>query len=1041
MKKFVLVALAVLTTVISYAQTTITGKVVSGDDGSPVSYANVMVEGTKTLVFTDDDGKYEIKAPADAVLVFSQMGFTTQSIAVNGKSVINVTLQTETELLDDVMVVAYGTVKKGSYSGSASVVKEAALKDAPVVNFEQVLAGKAPGVQVGSYSGQPGAEADISIRGYGSFNAGNQPLYVIDGIAATTGDWSSGNMSTSSMNFLNPSDIESITILKDAAAASLYGSRASNGVILITTKKGKNGQMTSNFKASVGFSYFAYNNYPVASDAEQEWMHRTAWLNYGNRYPSKWQGSYSSVDAYAQAKVDQYYPARDESKYIYKDWEDVLFHVGVSQDYEYNISGGSDKARVYASVAYKDQQGVVRIDYLKRFSTTVNLDAQVNKHIKVGGNFQYSWQYQTGHQDGQSSKDNPFYQWKVILNERWPYKYRDTGELYNEPWNSSFQTRNPTVTYDAQLNDCEQNRLMLKGWVEATPIESVKIKSTVSSDWLNEVDKFCWFYGHPNFGAYGEGYASDRIRNVNKVVSSTTATFDKTFNGKHHVNVLAGWEAEREMFKYTRASQTDFSYMGAKESYLAATNKDGYSYRRNTTMLSLLGSASYDYDSRYYITGTFRRDASSRLAKDTRWGNFWSVSASWRFSNEAFLKDAEWLNDAKLRASYGTSGTLPSDHYGYMALYSFGNYGDAGSSYPSNLANTDLSWEKNKNWNVALDATIFDRYTFGIEYYEKKTTDLLLDAKIPSITGFTSTLTNIGSMRNRGLEVSVNVDILKSKDWDLSVGANLSTVKNKVLSLAEEGEYQTDGYSHIWRAGYCFYQYYTRNYLGVDPATGTAMFAKGGLYQKGTTLSRDIMDKNGKTIPAGTVLTEDMGDYTPVDNVQNASSMVIDGKTSIPKVFGGFNTDFRWKNLQFSMAWSYSFGRYIWDCAVDQMESDGYYYSHRNISTRQTNMWTPENTNTSVPIRVADIGSGYYNSTRMVKNADYVRLKNATISYNLPKNVVNKINLTNVRFYVSGSNLLTFSGLNVDPEIANHGETNFVMPPLRTYSLGLEVSF
>ncbi len=1046
MKKFVLFALAVFTTVFCYAQTTITGTVVSGDDGTPIPYANVQVEGTKTLVFTDDNGKFEVKAASDAVLIFSQMGFTTQNVPVNGKTVINVTLKGETELLDDVMVVAYGTVKKGSYSGSASVVKESQLKDAPVASFENVLAGKAPGVQVGSYSGAPGSEADISIRGFGSFNAGNQPLYVIDGIAATSGDWSSGNMSTTSMQFLNPSDIESITILKDAAAASLYGSRASNGVILITTKKGKAGQMVSNFKASVGLSYFAYNNYQTATDSETEMLHATAWRNYGIKNPSE-VTKYGTLDAYVNAMVQQYYPARDYDKYIYKDWEDVMFRTGVTQNYEYSVSGGSDKARVYASIGYMNQQGVVKIDYLERFSTTVNLDAQVNKYVKVGGTLQYAWSYQSGHQDGQSSKDNPYYQWKVILNERWPYAYHadgthEEGELYNERWNSSYQTRNPTLTYDAQLNDCEQNRLIMKGFVEVSPVEGLKIKETVNSDWLNEHDKFCWFYGHPNFTAYGQGYASDRIRNVNRVTSSTIATYDKTFGGKHHINAMVGWEAEREKYAYTRASATDFSYMGATESYLASTVKDGYSYKNGKSLLSLLSSLAYDYDSRYYITGTFRRDGSSKLAPDTRWGNFWSVSGSWRFSNEAFLKDAEWLNDAKIRGSYGTSGTLPSDNYGYMSLYSFTNYGASGASYPSNLANTDLTWEKNKNWNIGLDATLFDFFTLGVEYYEKKTTDLLLDASIPMITGFSSALSNVGSMRNKGWEISVNFDIIKKKDWDLSIGANWSKVDNKILSLSREGEYQTGIYTgKCWMPGYNFYQYYTRNYLGVEPETGTPRYAEGSHYDAGEVADQEVWLKDGTKVMKGEVVPQDTYNYRPT-NRSNASNMIIDGKSAMPKGFGGFNADFRWKDLSFTMAWTYSYGRNIWDAAVDQMENDGYYWSHRNISSRQLQMWTAENTNTSVPMRIADNGEGgYYNSSRMIKNGDYVRLKNATISYNLPKSAMNKIGISNARVYVSGVNLLTFSGLNVDPEIQNDGYTNFQMPNLRTVSLGIDVSF
>lgn len=950
--------------------------------------------------------------------------------------------------LEETIVVAYGTVKKGSYSGSASVVKENALKDAPVVSFEQVLSGKAPGVQVSSSSGQPGSEVDIQVRGYGSFNAGNQPLYVIDGVPATSGDYSSGNISTSAMNYLNPSDVESITILKDAAAASLYGSRASNGVILITTKKGKAGKLTSTFKANVGLSYFAYDNYPLASDSQTEALHRESWTNYANNNPSAWK-KYSSVSDYVDAMVAKNYPAKDESKYIYKDWEDVLFRTGVAQTYEYSVSGGGEKGKIYASIAYTDQQGVVSIDYLRRFSTTINGETQIGKRLKIGGTVQYSWQYQDGHQDGQSSKDNPFYQWKVILNERWPYQYKD-GSLYLEAFNPGLSTINPVASYDAQVNDARQNRLILKGWAELKFTDWLTAKTIISSDWLYVHDKFGWLYGHPNFYAYSDvgGYMSDRHRNVNKMVSSSTLNFDRTWN-KHHVSAMAGWEAEKETYRMTRIGKIDFSYLGATESIMGANFDDGYSYSRELAILSFLSRVAYDYNNKYYLTGTYRRDGSTKLAPLTRWGNFWSISGSWRFSNEKFM-DFAWLNDAKVRGSYGTSGTLPSDSFGWLAAYGYTFYGDKGASYPGNIANTDLTWEKNKNWNVGIDATIFDRYTFSVEYFNKKTTDLLLSASVPSTTGFSSSLMNIGAMRNDGWELSLNIDIIKKKDWDFSFGVNWSTVNNEILALSTEDEAQIST-PHIWQKGYSFYQYYTRNYLGVCPEdnymgnsrlkAGNPMYAEGSFYKKGEVVDRDVYLKDGTVVEKGSTMPKDSYNYYPT-NRNNSSSMIIEGKTAIPKGYGGFNFDFRWKDLSVSMAWAYKYGHYIWDEGVEQMENDGYYSFHRNISKRQLNPWSETNTNSNVPKRIQDNNQGgYYYSSRFMKKGDYLRLKNMTVSYNIPKSFTNQLGISNARVYVAGSNLLTFSGLNIDPEVPANGRYKYSMPALRTVSLGVEVSF
>ena len=347
-----------------------------------------------------------------------------------------------------------------------------------------------------------------------------------------------------------------------------------------------------------------------------------------------------------------------------------------------------------------------------------------------------------------------------------------------DTWSPSFSTVNPVPTYDKQINDAWQNRVLLKGWAEIKFADFLKLKSTIGEDWLYIHDRFGWLYGHPNFYAYSDtgGYMADHHFNIRRLVSSTTLNFDKTW-GDHHVAAMAGWEAEEENYEESVVNKIDFSYMGATQSVLATNFDDGYTYTRQGTLLSALGSLSYDFGARYYLTATFRRDGSSKLAPETRWGNFWSVSGSWRFSNEPFLKGSSWLTDGKIRASYGTSGTLPSSYFGYMSVYDYTSYGNTGASYPGNLANSDLSWEKNKNWNVGLDLRLFDMLGVTVEYYNKLTTDLLLDATVPSTTGFSSTLMNIGSMVNRGWEIAVNADILRNKNgWNLSVGANWSQV-------------------------------------------------------------------------------------------------------------------------------------------------------------------------------------------------------------------------------------------------------------------------
>ena len=415
------------------------------------------------------------------------------------------------------------------------------------------------------------------------------------------------------------------------------------------------------------------------------------------------------------------------------------------------------------------------------------------------------------------------------------------------------------------------------------------------------------------------------------------------------------------------------------------------------------------------------------------------------FRKELFTKP--FINDRIVDRLFG----MPSDYFGYMSVYNYTSYGSNGASYPGNLANSYLSWEKNHNWNVGMDLRLFDQVDLTVEYFNKLTTDLLLDASVPSTTGFTSTLMNIGSMVNRGWEIAVGWDILRNKNgWNLSVGANWSHVHNEILSLSEEGESIADT-PHVWQAGYPFYQYRTRNYLGVCQEdnymgnsrlkAGNPMYAEGSWYEKGETADQTVVLKNGTVIEKGGTIPEDTFNYYPT-NRNNSSNMILEGMSAIPKGFGGFNLNVGYRGLTLDMAWSYKYGHYIWDEGVEQMENDGYYDFHRNIGKDQLNAWTPTNTNTNVPRRIRDNGQGgYYYSSKYLKKGDFLRLKNLTLSYNLPRGFNSKLGLAGARIYVAGTNLLTFSGLNIDPEIKSSGYYNYSMPAMRTVTLGLDLTF
>ena len=998
---------------IAAAQVRVTGMVTYAEDGTPVAYAAVTIKGVSGIgVYTEADGKYSLdNVASNATLVFSYIGYSTQEVAVNGRSVINVALSPDAALLDEVMVVAYGTTTRGSYSGSASVVRNDKIKDLPVPSFIQALSGNVAGMQVSQTSGMPGAMPEIQIRGISSFNAGTAPLYVIDGIPMISGDYSTSNMYTSAMNYLNGGDVESVTVLKDAAAASLYGSRAANGVILITTKKGTSGKAVSNFKASVGFSYFAMKNFQMTTEAESEMLIREALTNYGTDNPSViTSNGYTDLNAYVNGQTQRYFPARDPSLQ-YVNWEDALFRTGVTQNYEYSISGGGQNSRVYASVAYANMEGINVMEYMTRVNATINAEQKVlNDKVTMSAGFQFGVTDQSGHQED-DVWDNPYAAFVQRLTPRWPFKNAD-GSYWMQSYDGTAY-RNPINNFDKQITESKQYKTMIKGSINWEILKELNLKTTLSYDNLRVDDRFGWMVGHMNGEAYGMGYMGDKYARIEKLVSSTTLNFNKSF-GDHNISALAGWEAERTDHKYTHLSMTDFANYNLISTELAATLVSGGTSEDQDALLSFLSSLNYDYKSKYYLTGTFRSDGSSRFGLATRWGNFYSVSGSWRVSNENFMQGIKWIDDLRLRASYGTNGIVPGSLYGHMALYSYDSYGTDGAAFPYNVANSNLSWERNENLNIAIDLTLFNKLNITADWYERTTKDLLLDAQIPSTTGFTTSLMNVGSMLNRGIELSANIDVLKKGDITWNVGANWSTVHNEILELSGEKSLAPSR-PFIRQVGYSFYQYYSREYLGANAQTGAAEYISNRVQADGT-LDKSIATRS------------------------NAASTLLEGKTALPKGFGGFNTTFTWKDLSVNLNFNFKYGHWVWDDTTDDIQTDGQ-YPYKNMSRKQLDRWTTPGQVTEVPRRTLTPNGGYYDSDRFLVKGDFLRLKGATISYNIPKAWTDKINFRNAKVYVSGTNLLTFTGMEFDPEIRMSGYYDFGIPPLRTISFGLEVSF
>lgn len=1041
--------LAMFLTLTGFAQVKVTGTVTSSEDGSPVPYATVAVQGSQTLhTSTDLDGNFVLNGcPKDATLVITYIGFTTLEIPVNGRSVVNVVLNPDTMALDEIMVVAYGTAKKGTYTGAAAVVKQEAIKDVPTVSFEQAMNGKVAGMQVTTTSGQAGSSSSIRIRGIGSMNASNEPLYVIDGVPVISG--SSGQMgdylytSNNVMATLNSNDIASITVLKDAAASALYGSRAANGVILITTKRGKEGKPTVSFRASVGITpSWAVDNYETASVQENVNMlymvfhdYRTSngrteadanayalrqlnskWNQFGYDFTTAGTGLYDNVDIKGRTDGIE----NRDGKYF--DWDDAYFRTAIYQTYDLSVSGGTDKTSYYTSLAYTKEQGRVYVNEFDRISGRVNVSQKVGKHFEFTTNVSISNTDKSGYNDTRSTTGNYFMQTRNLL---WPV-YWPTDYKTGDPWTARYASLAQNMLYYNDYWDNNSRTLKLAA------SETIDLKFT---DWLNLKSIFSYddtrvkdhiYYSAEHFnGSSVNGSVTEMTTVYSKLVSSTTLNFNKTF-GKHNVGALVGFEAERNNTDFMRASGEDLP-VSALHTVATAGVLDANAYYWGNAMMSMLSRAEYNYDNKYYLSASYRRDGSSRLGEEARWGNFWSVAGSWRISDENFMKGQDVISNLRLRASYGVNGTLPSSNYGWRSLtgYSY-KYMEQPGGALSNAADALLSWETSYTSNFALEFGFFNnRLTGSVEYFNRNSKDLLQDVPISYITGFSSTLKNVGEINNHGFEIELGGDIIKNQNFRWSANVNASLIRSTVTKLYEGQDIiwsdptgGDDRAYYIYREGESTLAFYGREWAGVDPSNGAQYY-----YSNNDNADLTIDGRN------------------VVYDFNDADEVIIGN--AIPKVFGGINTDLEWKGITFGLNFTYKLGGDLMDGAERDVADDGYYWNRIRSQYYYDNMWTASNTTGTQPkIRGTDLEDAIERSSRHLYNASYLRLKTISLGYRIPTNVVKKIGLSGARVYFNGSNLLTCSKYKIaDPEVNEYGTRGWETPIAKTYTFGLELSF
>lgn len=975
--------------------------------GEPLIGANVVEKGRSTNgVITDFNGKFTLEVDESASLVVSYIGYLAQDIPTKGKGDFHIILKEDTNTLDEVVVTGYGDFKKATYTGSASVLTTEKLEALPVVSVGQMIESNIPGISVvAGTSSQPGAKTTLRVRGVASMNASTEPLYVLDGVPIPSYDLSNfTSMSEAGgMGFietLNPADIESITVLKDAASASLYGAKGANGVVLITTKKGKEGKLRVNMAAKYGITDFAYTYRPLMGGEERRELIHEGLVNFQlDKGVSE-----QEAQQYADANIDQYAKRLPQG---YSDWESALFKTGYQQDYNLSASAGNQNSSFIGSLGYTKQTGVSLNSEMERFTGRVDASNKYKK-VEFGMNASFSWTKNVHLPEGKFY-GSAIYASKVNLTPSTPIYNEDGTYASGYRENNGY---NPIL--EAEVNDyyARTVRAMGTAKIAYNVWDNLKVSSVFTVDYSLTKD---FFFQSPDgrdgatYQGRGRMQMTDRIR----YTSQNNLTYSKTF-GKHSVSAVTAFEVMKYDYEDLYAAKKTYGQDINTSLGNAADPIDADQKLQEDALMSYVASVNYSYDDKYYASFSFRRDGSSRLSPDTRWGNFWSLSASWRLSQERFMQPLKSvLSDLKLRASYGVNGNLPSSYYGYQSTYTTGAfYSGKPSPWESTLGNEELTWEKNYALNLGLDIGLFSRVNVSLDWYTRTTKDLLMSKQLNSISGFSSLLTNVGQMRNTGVELEVRSNNIKTKDFSWTTAFNLSHNKNKILKLADLPWF-VDG-RYVRKEGYPFNTIYLREYAGVGPETGSALY-----YD-------NQQDENGN--------------YTKNKVTDPGQASPIPLKDITPTISGGFMNTFNYKFIDLSFNLSYSFGGYSYDNASYILQDDGYSVIS-NKSTEQRRRWQKPGDITDVPRFVyGNKKGGNYNSSRAIHSTDHIRLKSLILGLNAPKAWLQKLGIGNARIYFSGTNLLTWAAYGqYDPEMS--GVVGFYTPPLKTYAFGLELKF
>jgi TonB-linked SusC/RagA family outer membrane protein len=1031
--------LSVVTLSSVYAQSRkITGRVTGADDGQALPGVSVKVTGTNTGVQTDNDGLYSLQLPANAqTLTFSFIGYNPQTVTIGQGNRYDVKLTPNNKQLSEVVVIGYGTVLKRDATSAISSVSAKDIEDRPITGIDQALQGQAAGVQVTSASGAPGGGVSVKVRGTSSINSSSQPLYVVDGTPINISNLAQlafGNQQPNPLDDINPNDIESLEVLKDAAATAIYGSRGTNGVVIVTTKHGKAGPTKIDVNYYTGIQNVTkeiplLNGPQYIKEIQDE---------VNNRFPGSigaGAGQFATIEALTAAKEGAVF-GNPANTYPTSNWEALIFRKNAPiSDYNIAISGGADKTKFTMSGDYFDQQGTIFGSDYKRLSFRTSIDHNITDKLKVGSNFAFN--YTTQDRLNNDNNINGVLSTAILQGTAFPV-YNADG-TYNKGIGS---VENPVAAYKEPLNLTTNGRLLANVYGEYQILPNLTFRSNFAADYTSFGEqRFSPTTLNAGFAAGGSGTQSQT--ELLNVLNENTLTYKKSI-GKHNFTVLAGESFQKESSQVLLASGTGFPGNQITQLSAAAVKTNAFSTGSSDVLESYFARVNYNFDEKYLFSASIRDDASSRFGVNKRDGVFPAVSAGWRINQENFLKNVSWLSNLKLRGSYGITGNNNIADFASRTLVNGGaNYNGLPGLSPAQLGSSNLAWESTAQTDVAIDFGFFnDRLTLSIDYYDKESTNLLLAEPLVGVSGFTSTIANIGKLQNKGLEVDVQSINVKSSSFSWTTNFNIAFNRNKVLALANGNTPFGSGFASWIQVGQplgAFRGYQTagifQSQAEID-ALNAAAKAKTGkptaTYQTTLTAPGDIKfaDLNG-------------------DGVVNTADQHILGSAQ-PLFIGGLTNTFKYKSFDLNFFWQFSYGNKIFNNTRAFAEGQNSVFG--DFAT-VLNRWTPTNTNTNMPRAVlGDPNQNNRTSDRFLEDGSYARLKNAALGYTLPKSAAKAIGMRSLRVYVSAQNLITitkYSGF--DPELSTFdtpGQNNtapgtdfLTVPQAKTILVGVNVGF